>query len=547
MPRPFSCGRRDFSTDHHIGLIVHKFSRGFTLLEMLVVLVIIGLTMAFTVNIKQKNIEEIKQRQTAKLITREIYGLVKFIQQGQVSVIENGKGDNFKTNPLYDLKLTGARKAVYSRRVTNYKMAEVIHSARFFEWYGPMSQRSYFVSNRCGPETLNKVYQFEKEFLPCASPSQLSKEVLNIVRVDLVGDPKRQDVDRVDFIISYSPLTPRTEDKLRFDSYLQAFNKAFEDMGLSYAHAHIVVRPPGSNANSAWQLLMTGSESQRVPVNFGEMSRYIANAGSKLKQQFGIRISVNTKNAQKTQLAGSVGAGKLCWDASKSNTTLCLSSEAGQGYNHAENNVLVLEANNADGSKTVGTLLTNVILESPGRYTNSPPELTTIPLISYAAFGNTINIDAPPLYGARYYQEYMGRLDDEVGRITLPVQRCPMGPNNRQLYPRIAAAISSLSSDISYNMKENVGTYLKDYSNPALTRSVAPSELSSDFSKVEIQVNRYDNKWVVTSTISAYNRAHKKTFSYRNPSSVSVVITRWCSTVEVDYSRLFYKGLTPNF
>ncbi|STQ46017.1 Competence protein ComGC [Ewingella americana] len=88
MPRPFSCGRRDFSTDHHIGLIVHKFSRGFTLLEMLVVLVIIGLTMAFTVNIKQKNIEEIKQRQTAKLITREIYGLVKFIQQGQVSVIE---------------------------------------------------------------------------------------------------------------------------------------------------------------------------------------------------------------------------------------------------------------------------------------------------------------------------------------------------------------------------------------------------------------------------------------------------------------------------
>ncbi|WP_456898859.1 hypothetical protein [Ewingella americana] len=132
-----------------------------------------------------------------------------------------------------------------------------------------------------------------------------------------------------------------------------------------------------------------------------------------------------------------------------------------------------------------------------------------------------------------------------MGRITLPVQRCPMGPNNRQLYPRIAAAISSLSSDISYNMKENVGTYLKDYSNPALTRSVAPSELSSDFSKVEIQVNRYDNKWVVTSTISAYNRAHKKTFSYRNPSSVSVVITRWCSTVEVNYSRLFYKGLTP--
>jgi toxin co-regulated pilus biosynthesis protein B len=530
---------------------VHKFSRGFTLLEMLVVLVIIGLTMAFTINIKQKNIEEIKQRQTAKLITREIHGLVEFIQQGQVSVIENGKGNNFKINPLYDLKLTGARKAVYSRRVTNYKMAEVIRSTRFFEWYGPMSQRSYFVSNRCGPETLNKVYHFEKEFLPCASPSQLAKEVLNIVRVDLVGDPKRQDVDRADFIISYSPLTPRTEDKLRFDSYLQPFNKAFEDMGLSYAHAHIVVRPPGSNANSAWQLLMTGSESQRVPVNFGEMSRYIATAGSNLKQQFGIRISVSTKNAQKTQLAGSVGAGKLCWDASKSNTTLCLSSEAGQGYNHAENNVLVLEANNADGSKTVGTLLTNVILESPGRYTDSPPELTTIPLISYASFTNKLNTWPRPVYGrpdltlesgARYDKEHEGSLLDEGGRISLPVQNCPMAPDNRQLHPRIAVAISSFASDVSYNMKRNVGVYLYDYSNPASTRSISPSEWESRFSKIELQVNRYDKIWVVTSTISAYNYAYEKTFSYRNPSSISVVVTRWCSTVEVDYSRVPFKG-----
>ncbi|MFI3308128.1 prepilin-type N-terminal cleavage/methylation domain-containing protein [Ewingella allii] len=517
---------------------MYKFSRGFTLLEMLVVLAIIGLGMAFTMDLKQKKVEEIKQRQTAKLITGEIRGLIDFIQQGKISVIENGKGNHLKTNPLYDLTLTGARKDIYSKRVTNYKFADPLQTAKFFEWHSSVSQRSYFTSNSCGPESLNTPYHFEKEYLPCAYPSQLKNDVLNIVRVDVVGDPSRLDIDRVDFIISYTPLTQKAEDKLKFDSYLQAFNQAFESMGLSYSHAHILVRPLGSSTNSAWTLLMTGSGSKREPVNFGDMSRYITSAESHLQQQFGIRFSVSTKNEH----TGKNGADKLCWDGTKSKSTLCLSSADGQGYNHSDNQLLVLQAENPDGTKTVGTLLSNVILESPGRYTHSKPELTTIPLISYAAFGNSMNTDVPPLAGARYDQDYMGPLLEEGGRITLPVQRCPLGPNNRQLYPRIAAAISSVSSDVSYDLKQNVATHLRDYSNPALTRSVAPSSISSDFSKVEIQVNRYGKIWVVTSTVAAYNRAYEKTFSYRNPSSVSVVITRWCSTIEVDYSRSYFRN-----
>ena len=539
------------SAKDDIGLIVYKYSRGFTLLEMLVVLAIIGLGMAFITTLKQKKIEEVKQQQTAKIITREIRGLIEFIHQDKISVIENGKVNREKTNPLYDSTLSGTRKAVYSKRVTNYKPADTLQSEKFFEWYSAVSQRGYFTSQRCGPEPLNKYYDFEKEYLPCDYPRQLATDVFNIVRVDLVGSPANLDIDRADFIISYTPLTPRTEDKLRFDSYLQAFDQAFTQTGLSYSHAHIVVRPRGSTVNKAWTLLMTGSESKRVPVNFGEMSHYNSTAGRDQQQQFGIRFSVSTKNPQDSQQAAKGGSaqGKTCWDAARSMTTLCLSSVDGRGYSHSDNKLLVLEAENPDGTKTIGTLLSNVILESPGRYTNSSPELTTIPLISYAAFGIKMNTEPIPYpggggtyeAGARYNKDFEGSLVDEFGRITLPVQRCPIGPNNRQLYPRIAAAISSFSSDVSYNMKENVGTHLKDYSNPALTRSVIPSSLSANFNKVEIQVNRYDKIWVVTSTVAAYNKAYGKTFSYRNPSSLSVVITRWCSTVEVDYSRIYYR------
>ncbi|EGO8103284.1 prepilin-type N-terminal cleavage/methylation domain-containing protein, partial [Escherichia coli] len=75
--------------------------RGFTLLEMIITLAIMGVGMISVIKYKEKEADEARRQIISDALISEVAGIVDFVAEEQISVVENNKEKEI-TNPLYD-------------------------------------------------------------------------------------------------------------------------------------------------------------------------------------------------------------------------------------------------------------------------------------------------------------------------------------------------------------------------------------------------------------------------------------------------------------
>lgn len=97
---------------------VRKGNSGFSLLEVIIVLALIGMMLVMLANYKKKQIDEAGRQITANAIVQEMYGFLKFVNEDEVAMDNSAKP---LTNPLYtkDKSNIDSYKDVYYKRVSN--------------------------------------------------------------------------------------------------------------------------------------------------------------------------------------------------------------------------------------------------------------------------------------------------------------------------------------------------------------------------------------------------------------------------------------------
>ncbi|MBB7188859.1 prepilin-type N-terminal cleavage/methylation domain-containing protein, partial [Escherichia coli] len=88
--------------------------KGFTLLEMIITLAIMGVGMISVMKYKEKEADEARRQIIADALVSEVSGIVDFLSEEQIVILENGQKKEI-TNPLYD----SASERPYINRVNN--------------------------------------------------------------------------------------------------------------------------------------------------------------------------------------------------------------------------------------------------------------------------------------------------------------------------------------------------------------------------------------------------------------------------------------------
>ncbi|MBU9808823.1 type II secretion system protein [Rahnella sp. SL6] len=541
-------------------------SKGFTLLEMIVVMGIMGLVFTSFALFKKKQIESVARENLTNIIANEVHGMLQFINRDEIQITEDSDADgemDFIVNPLFDRTISTANEKgkTYGWRVEDQAFStDPKDTDHFIQWDNTLS-RGYFTSHRCYNTGNKKVAdkEFKVEDLACNQPANNQDKSLVLERVDLVGDEETRTIDRVDFYVSFHPgINGKNDmDKFTIENYATAFSKAFTHYDLAYQHADYIYRREAkgtdvANFGTGWKLLKThDAKTDDEAVPFGSMVSYL----DKIDQtaaQLGVRFSFKAGLGKVIKPDGLVGVDKLCWNLKENMMTHCLEVEDGTGRNNEEG-VMHLTAKDANNQTVTGTLMANVIFEGEA----FDPEkgniiaLMTSPVVSYQSFGNKkdrgtndVIIDDP--------DNYDKSVTDEPGYIKIPVQKCPLAPPApgnpqnapRVLYPRLAAAISSIVADVgkqgNAGSESEGGEDFSDFSNSENNRTTTKGVLDH-LSGVAVQVNLIrendkkispDDYWVISATSGVFDNISGKGVSVINPSSLSVVLTSWCSSIK---------------
>ncbi|MFP2239581.1 Tfp pilus assembly protein FimT/FimU [Pseudescherichia vulneris] len=547
-------------------MLTIKGSKGFTLLEMIVVMGIMGAILASFTVYKRKQMEEIGREHLASAIVREVFGLLEFVKEDDIRL----EDDSFIPNPLYDaenktLSDTDARAKAYVSRTSNDIDDDIPldNNDNFLQWDNDRS-RGYYTSSSCKRSSSVKVAEsnFFEDYLNCEQQKNKDDYPLLLERVDLVGDPDTLLIRRVDFFVRFDSgsLASRDLDKFNIGNYSSAFSKAFSHYGLSYTRADVVYRNSGaasgarstSGYGNGWTLL---KNSEGKVLSYDNFTKNMESFRD--KQQLGIRFSFEAGVGKYLKADGSVGAEKLCWNSTAGTMTHCLKVDDDSKGRNDEDGIMHLTAETTDpGDKdhtVTGTLMANVVFQ--GEVFNAQTgifeqALMTNPVITYESFGNTkgsssVVIDDP--------ENYTEDVADEPGSIQLPVQPCPTLPpdpdnpnlsTKKALMPRMVAAISSIVADAGKSESSDGSTAndsdFADFINSGENRTAAKG-LLDHLSGVAIQVNlekpstiQDDYKgayWIISATTGVYDNASGQAVSVINPSSLSVVLTSWCSSI----------------
>ncbi|WP_097430213.1 prepilin-type N-terminal cleavage/methylation domain-containing protein [Escherichia coli] len=516
--------------------------KGFTLLEMIITLAIMGVAMLSVIKYKEKEANEARRQIVSNALVTEISGMLKFVTEERIMVVQDGEEAEI-INPLY----SGESKKPYTSRAANKDLNEDMssNSDEIIDW---REARKYFIRKTCKNTGGQSEYEFTTDYIPCNEPSVLNNSDLRIERIDFVGKDESvgSAIERVDFVLYFD----KTSDgeTFHFTNYIKHLEKAAEDHSIIFKDIHIVERVRGQSI-SDWSLTKVGNEILtlgKLPENLDKLVK---------TKNYGLRISIDPNSGVFLRADGRVGTDKLCWnidskmagpcltaddtgnnlvltsglkaekkepgicwDMENGTSKLCLTQVAGKDSNDEVKSLLKL--NDDDGNPA--TLLANVIVEESSMDEDNNKKIyRTIPNTIYRAFGNRdkgdIVINTP--------EDYVSDVTSERGRIELNVQECPVAPDGQKLYPRLSASIASIVADT----EDEAGRFNADFSNPASNREGGQL---GQLSGAAIQVNKAGNKWYITATLGAFNPADNTTAVYVNPKFLAVNITTWCSSEE---------------
>lgn len=537
-----------------------KYS-GFSLLEVIIVLALIGMMLVGVAHFKKKQLEEIVRQHSADAIAQEMYGLLKFINEDEIAIDGTNKPI---TNPLYTKGMTGTASFdnVYYMRVKNTDMIAALQPDNFLSWSGADSKREYFTNKICdgnNPDpTQGQVNRnFEVDYIRCKLPDIALNGNLQMDRVDLVGSATdAQAIDRVDFIVKFIP--DKADEYFYFEKFKPQLDQALSKYKFTYKQATILSRQKGAG-NNTWkqELIIVGG--QDTAIDFGSVSSHTGDLQSPASHDYAIRFSFETGIGKYPKADGSVGVDKLCWNINKSMTGpcieannndrlaiyndkqkdskpgICWDSRAGKslpclsvsegdskGVNGDDQTMhLTTEVNN---KAVTGTLMANIIIENPANPDkNGLPELLTVPVISYQAFGNDFN-------DAQTAIPYSGTVSSESGTMKVKVQQCPTAPGNREMFPRLVAAISSVAADVGLNAQTQQTE--SDFSDAGKNRTNLGAVGRLAGVALQVNLNAAKSDWTVSATSAIYDNLTGVGINLINSKSISVVLTAWCSSIE---------------
>ncbi|HFW4797860.1 TPA: type II secretion system protein [Salmonella enterica subsp. diarizonae serovar 60-67:z35:-] len=462
-------------------------SRGFSLLEILIVLVFVGIILAAATRYAGKMIDEKTRQTAADAVAQEVYGVLQFINADSITASVNNKTENI-INPLYQLpddavseddKVLGLKNnpvwlahphtgnildkknpvvspyiaRTFSKGIdssvpnqTKITTSEGVYYSHSLKWsqavWGQNSVRSYFTDSGCKGATGN-IY-FYHQFLSCNENPALSNSEIAISRIDFVSDKgtgsrNKTDshpsvaIDRVDVYVSFTPVDGNPA---RIDQFITPLISAFRAKKIipDTAHIYLVRRLTEGDAANSWTLLdrVTGLPAVSTTAGLATISDLPALVTDlQKKQTYGVRFSFDGKGDY-LRTDGLNSADKVCWNTTTSKAGPCLTSPLQSS--------LILKRR--DDPNTLADLQAANII-SLGSYMGKDgkiqQEYYTAPRIQYVAFSNTGQIAPfyrnndpknPVLCSARYGCGVEGPTPDEVadrnkGAIYVPVQSCP--------------------------------------------------------------------------------------------------------------------------
>ncbi|WP_272581103.1 type II secretion system protein [Providencia sp. PROV266] len=538
-----------------------KLNRGFTLLEMIIVISIIGLVMLAAAHYLKKMADEKKRQITTDGIVSEMFNFNHFVQSHYIEIENNETGElNQILNPLYDKN----NNSIYSKRNTNNVNVN-ISKENYLNWASENNQeqdRNYFIDKRCIKNTteISSGMSMTQDFLKCTLDSSIKTSEFSLERVDMIGNANNRDITRIDYFLTYTPFDGQKE-AAEFETYTSNFINSFNQKALAYDQASIIERNTKSPAD--WELMKTTGTD--VALQLGESITQLDQF--KKNKTYGIRFSFYMNEGVYLKSDGSVSAEKLCWSektkalgpclkpyntADDQKNKLVLVSGAldkneqapGLCWSKNENKIvsclgmkkesslddpsLYLTEFSEDGTEKAGTLIAKVITEN--QYLNKSKQTGKYEYVDeYRTPVEVVYLDftgqRPPVETS-YEADPFGDEDN----IVFKQQECPIHPKDKskKLYPRLAASISSIVA-----IQDSSGKFEGvDLSTPSQSRKNTRLENQGVMGNIIIQVNKNNENWVISASTSASNG--KDINNYISPKSLSIIAMMWCSSMPQD-------------
>ncbi|EHK7541272.1 type II secretion system protein [Vibrio cholerae] len=509
-----------------------KGSTGFTLLEMLVVLAIIGSVSVVMVRQHQRDAEAAVIRATADAMADEMLDLARLAQKTELK-LTNGSKQN---NPMYSASNSSAPQA---KRADNFAIESTFNINKLYDWKSSTHGRLLFTEQRCKQQGNNTgLPNLSEEYLSCTLP-KLADNNFQLNYVGIVGT--HDHIQRIDYYWEYMPDSSDKNRYAKLLNYVDSIEKAFSKKQASVPRLTLIKK----EANENWSFALTGTgagnnQNKPIFINDGSsdaMGHLLWSAGQSFNatRKYGIRISVDIWSGEYLKADGSVRTEKLCWnaqtgqqgpcfytastadttaielrsDGNDRTTSLCWSAGSNKPTlclkNEGNDNSRFLELKQKDGNgqESTGSLLANII----NRQKVGNKEIySTAPIISYEVFNNSQALE-------------------------LDAIDCPINPvdKNTKLENKIAVSLASFASDVDKgSSRVNFTTIDKGTS---VNGSNKLHRTAGVFVSASLQQN---NKW----KIEANNVSHKVTdgsqqgdnsFNDKNPDSVALIVQRWCS------------------